>query len=67
MAILMRILVKFLPSEKVIEGDPFGIPILFFALPLSLLSLFGDSLLKEEPEPEELIKFFPDMNAPGQS
>jgi len=66
-AILMRILVEVLPPEKVIEGDPFGIPILFFALPVSLLSLFGVSLLTKKPSPQELTKFFPDMKADGQS
>lgn len=60
-AVLMRILVEVLPPDKVIEGDPFGIPIIFFALPISLICLFGVSLLTKKPKPEELAKFFPDM------
>ena len=60
-ALLMRILVEILPPDKVIEGDPFGIPIIFFALPVSLLCLVGVSLLTKKPKPEELVKFFPDV------
>jgi len=63
-ALLMRILVEVLPPDKVIEGDPFGVPIIFFALPVSLLCLVGVSLLTKRPKPEELVKFFPDIKKP---
>jgi len=63
-ALLMRILVEVMPPDKVIEGDPFGVPIIFFALPVSLLCLVGVSLLTKRPKPEELVKFFPDIKKP---
>jgi len=59
-ALVMRVLVAVLPPDKVVEGDPFGIPIIFFALPVSLLCLIGVSLLTKKPSPEELKKFFPE-------
>ena len=58
-AFFLRLMVEILPPDKVIEGDPWGIPIIFPALAASLISLFGISWLTKKPSPEELIKFFP--------
>jgi Na+/proline symporter len=59
-AFFLRIMVDVLPPDKVIEGDPWGIPIIFPALFVSLLCLFGVSFLTKKPKPEELTKFFPE-------
>lgn len=59
-ALFLRVMVDVLPPDKVIEGDPWGIPIIFPALFVSLLSLFGVSFLTKKPKPEELTKFFPE-------
>lgn len=58
--IIFKIIAEVLPPEKVPEGDPWGIPIIYPALIASLLSLIGVSLLTKKPKPEELEKFFPD-------
>ncbi|MDD8021148.1 MAG: sodium:solute symporter family protein [Acidobacteriota bacterium] len=56
----LKILTGILPPEKVPGGDPFGIPIIFPALLVSLASLIIVSLLTRPPRPEELKSFFPD-------
>ena len=58
--IIFKIIAEVLPPEKVPEGDPWGIPIIYPALIASLLSLIVVSLLTKKPKPEELEKFFPD-------
>ncbi|UCC39299.1 MAG: sodium:solute symporter family protein [Candidatus Aminicenantes bacterium] len=58
--ILLRIIVEVLPPEKVPGGDPWGIPIIFPALIVSIGSLVIVSLLTKKPKPEELEKFFPE-------
>jgi SSS family solute:Na+ symporter/sodium/proline symporter len=58
--IFLRIMASVLPPEKVPEGDPWGIPIIYPALIASLLSLFLVSILTKKPKPEELEKFFPE-------
>ncbi len=57
--IIFKIIAEVLPPEKVPEGDPWGIPIIYPALIASLLSLIVVSLLTKKPKPEELEKFFP--------
>jgi len=42
------------------NGDPFGIPLVFWALPASLLGLFVVTYLTKPPPKEVLVKFFPD-------
>lgn len=56
----LKILGGILPPEMVPEGDPFGIPIIFPALLVSLGTLIIVSLLTKPPRPEELKTFFPD-------
>ena len=58
--IFLRILIEFLPPEKAPGGDPWGIPIIFPALIVSLGSLIVVSLLTKKPKPEQLEKFFPE-------
>jgi SSS family solute:Na+ symporter len=57
--ILLRIIVEVLPEDKVPGGDPWGIPIIFPGLIISIGSLVVVSLLTKKPKPEELEKFFP--------
>ncbi len=45
------------------NGDPFGIPILYPALAVSLVSLIVVSCFTKRPEPEVLAKFFPKESA----
>jgi len=58
--IVLRVLVEVLPPDKAPEGDPWGIPIIFPALIISLGSLIVVSLLTKKPEQKELEKFFPE-------
>jgi SSS family solute:Na+ symporter/sodium/proline symporter len=57
--LILRVLVEVLPPEMVPEGDPFGIPLIYPALAISVGSLVLVSLFSKKPEPEELEKFFP--------
>jgi SSS family solute:Na+ symporter len=58
--IVLRVLAEVLPPDKAPEGDPWGIPIIYPALIISLGSLIVVSLLTEKPKPEELETFFPE-------
>lgn len=58
--IVLKVLAEVLPPDKAPEGDPWGIPIIFPALIISLGSLIVVSLLTKKPKPEELEKFFPE-------
>jgi len=58
--IVLRVLAEVLPPDKAPEGDPWGIPIIFPALFISLGSLIVVSLLTKKPKQEELEKFFPE-------
>jgi SSS family solute:Na+ symporter len=58
--IVLRVLAEVLPPSKVPEGDPWGIPIIYPALIISLGSLIVVSLLTKKPKQEELEKFFPE-------
>jgi len=57
--IILKILAEVLPPELAPDGDPWGIPIIYPALIVSLGSLIIVSLLTKKPKPEELEKFFP--------
>jgi SSS family solute:Na+ symporter len=58
--LFLKIMAGVLPPSKVPEGDPWGIPIIYPALIVSLGSLIVVSLLTKKPKPEELEKFFPE-------
>ena len=58
-SILFFIFSKVLPPEKVPDGDPWGIPLIYPALIASLAVLIAVSLLTRKPNPEDLEKFFP--------
>ncbi len=58
--IVLKVLAEVLPPDKAPEGDPWGIPIIYPALIISLGSLIVVSLLTKKPKPEELEKFFPE-------
>ncbi len=58
--IVLKVLAEVLPPGKAPEGDPWGIPIIFPALIISLGSLIVVSLLTKKQKPEELEKFFPE-------
>ena len=58
--IVLRIIVEILPPDKAPGGDPWGIPIIFPALILSIGSLIVVSLLTKKPKAEQLEKFFPE-------
>jgi SSS family solute:Na+ symporter len=60
--IVLKVLSSVLPPEMAPDGDPWGIPIIYPALAVSLGSLIIVSLLTKKPKPEELEKFFPKKN-----
>jgi SSS family solute:Na+ symporter len=57
--IILKVLAEVLPADKVPDGDPWGIPLIYPAIIVSLGSLIIVSLLTRKPKPEELEKFFP--------
>lgn len=57
--IFLKILAEVLPANKAPEGDPWGIPLIYPSLIVSLLALVIVSLLTKKPEPKTLEKFFP--------
>lgn len=61
--LLLRVLVEVLPPDRVPGGDPWGIPIIYPALLVSLGSLIIVSFLTKKPKPEELVKFFPEKTS----
>jgi Na+/proline symporter len=62
--IFLRIMAEVLPPELAPEGDPWGIPIIFPGLVVSIGSLIIVSLLTKKPSPEDIAKFFPEKEAP---
>ena len=58
-SIVFFALSKVLPADKVPDGDPWGIPLIYPALIASLASLIIVSLLTKKPKPEDLERFFP--------
>lgn len=65
--LLLRILVEVLPPDKVPDGDPWGIPIIYPALAISVGSLVLVSLLGKKPKPEDYAKFFPKKESASES
>jgi SSS family solute:Na+ symporter/sodium/proline symporter len=57
--LLLFIMANVLPDRLVPDGDPWGIPIIYPALIISLGSLIVVSLLTPKQDPEKLKKFFP--------
>lgn len=57
--IVLRIIAEVLPPSQAPDGDPWGIPLIYPALLISVGSLVIVSLLTKKPKPEELEKFFP--------
>ncbi len=57
--IFLKVMAEVLPPAKTPEGDPWGIPLIYPALIISIASLIIVSLLTKKPKPEELEKFFP--------
>jgi Na+/proline symporter len=58
--ILLKILTYILPPEKVPDGDPFGIPLIYPSLLVSLLSLVVVSYLTPKPKEEDIKQLFPE-------
>jgi len=56
--IAWKILPGFLPAGKAPDGDPWGIPLIYPALIISIGTLIVVSLLTAKPKEEELGKFF---------
>ncbi len=57
--IFLKVMAEVLPPAKTPEGDPWGIPLIYPALIISIASLIIVSLLTKKPKPEDLEKFFP--------
>jgi len=57
--IFLKIMAEVLPPDKAPDGDPWGIPLIYPALVISLLALVVVSLLTKKQKPAELEKFFP--------
>jgi SSS family solute:Na+ symporter/sodium/proline symporter len=57
--VLFFVLSKVLPADKVPDGDPWGIPLIYPALVASLGSLVIVSLLTRKPKREDIERFFP--------
>jgi SSS family solute:Na+ symporter len=60
--LILRILVEVLPERLAPEGDPFGIPLIYPALFISITALIVGSLLTKKQDPEMIKKFFPDKS-----
>ncbi len=56
----LKILAEVLPPHLAPDGDPWGIPIIYPALAVSLGALIIVSLLTKKPTPKELEQFFPE-------
>ncbi|MFQ6070054.1 MAG: sodium:solute symporter [Candidatus Aminicenantales bacterium] len=57
--VFLKIMAEVLPPDRAPEGDPWGIPLIYPAIIISLLSLIVVSLLTKKPAPEKIEKFFP--------
>ncbi len=57
-SIALYILSKVLPASQVIDGDPWGIPLIYPAMIISIGSLVIVSLLGKKPDPEEYAALF---------
>ena len=57
--LFLRIMVEVLPDRLTPDGDPWGIPLIYPALILSISSLIIFSLATKKQDPEMIKKFFP--------
>ena len=57
--LVLRLLVEILPERLAPEGDPFGIPLIYPSLFVSIAALIIGSLLTKKQDPEMIKKFFP--------
>ncbi len=57
--VFLFIMTKVLPASRVPDGDPWGIPLIYPALIVSIGSLIIVSLLTPRPEARTIEKFFP--------
>jgi Na+/proline symporter len=58
--LVLKFMSNNLPERLAPEGDPFGIPLIYPALAISIASLIIISLLTKKQDPEMLKKFFPE-------
>lgn len=57
--IFLKVMSEVLPPERVPDGDPWGIPLIYPSIIVSLITLIVVSLLTKKQRPEEIEKFFP--------
>jgi Na+/proline symporter len=60
-AVFLKVMTYVLPPEQVPEGDPWGIPLIYPSLLVSVLALVVVSYLTPAPSKEELAPLFPDL------
>jgi SSS family solute:Na+ symporter len=60
--IVLKVLTYILPKHLVPEGDPFGIPLIYPALLVSLAALIIVSLVTKPPDPKTLESLFPEKS-----
>jgi solute:Na+ symporter, SSS family len=58
--VLLKILTYVLPPEQSPDGDPFGIPIIYPSLLISLSALIIVSYMTPKPKEEDIKQLFPD-------
>lgn len=58
--LVLKLLGDNLPARLAPEGDPFGIPLIYPALAISIAALIIGSLMTKKQSPEMIKKFFPD-------
>jgi len=57
--IILKIVSDRMPAAMAPDGDPWGVPIIYPAVVVSIGALIIVSLMTKKPKPEELEKFFP--------
>jgi Na+/proline symporter len=57
-SLFLKIMTYVLPAEQVIDGDPWGIPLIYPAMLISIGSLIIVSLLDKKPDPKEYEALF---------
>jgi len=57
--IILKIVSDRMPPAMAPDGDPWGVPIIYPAVVVSIGALIIVSLMTKKPKPEELEKFFP--------
>ena len=60
-AVFLKVMTYVLPPEQVPEGDPWGIPLIYPSLLISVVALVVVSYLTPPPSREELAPLFPDL------